>query len=166
MSTEEQNPKHQEDSLIEFCSQRSFEVYKIYTDVISGSKDSRPELNELLMEAYNKKFDAVIIWKLDRLGRSLQHLIRIVNNFKIWNIGLIVQTQQIDTTTPMGMLIFHIFGAIAEFERDLIRERTIQGMKKAKNIGKRGKDKGNRKKGGYYLRYQKKGGDKIKPFLV
>ena len=166
VSTDEQNPKHQEDALLEFSQQKNYEVYKIYTDMISGSKDSRPALNEMLMDAYSHKFESILVWKLDRLGRSLQHLIRIINNIKLWNINLIVSTQQIDTTTPMGMLIFHIFGAIAEFERELIRERTKQGMKKAQNIGKRGKDKNPRKKGGYYLRYQKKGSQEKEPFLI
>lgn len=155
VSTDDQDPKHQEDILKEFAIKNNHEIYKVYTDIISGIKDSRPALNELLIDAFNKKFDAIIIWKLDRLGRSLQHLIRIINNFKNWKINLIVTSQMIDTTTSMGMLFFYFFGAIAEYEWELIRERTLLGLKRAKNVGKRGKDKKQRKKGGYFLRYQK-----------
>lgn len=158
VSTEEQTTDHQVSSLLDFCKNRQYEVYKIYKDVISGAKDSRPELNQMMQDAYNRHFESIIIWKLDRLGRSLQHLLDITNKLERWNIGLICQTQPFDTTSPGGKLIFQIFGAMAEFERNLISERTKLGLKRAKNVGKRGKDKRARKKGGYYLRYQKKGG--------
>jgi len=157
VSTEEQDAKKQEDELLEFSKNRGFEVFKVYTDVISGSKDSRPELNNLMDDAYNNRFNGVLIWKLDRLGRSLQHLIDIVNKFQIWKINLICKTQDIDTSTPNGKLLFHIFGAVAEFERELIRERTRMGLKKAKNVGKRGKDKKPRKRGGYFSFNKNKG---------
>jgi len=150
VSTEEQDAKKQEFELLEFSKSRNYEVFDVYTDVISGSKDSRPSLNNLMQDAYNHKFDSLLIWKLDRLGRSLQHLIDIVNKFNLWNINLICKTQDIDTSTPNGKLLFHIFGAVAEFERDLIRERTKLGLKRAKNVGKRGKDKKPRKRGGYF----------------
>jgi len=155
VSTEEQDPKKQEDELREFCTNRGYSVFKVYTDTISGSKDSRPALNEMMKSAYKREFEAVIIWKLDRLGRSLQHLIDIVSKFKLWKIDLICKTQDIDTSTPNGKLLFHIFGAVAEFERELISERTKLGLKKAKNVGKRGKDKKIRKKSGYLLRWSK-----------
>jgi len=157
VSTSEQNPEKQKDELLEFCKNKKYDVFKIYSDIISGSKSSRPSLNEMMQDAYNKKFDAVLIWKLDRLGRSLQHLVDIVNKFKLWDVGLICKTQDIDTTTPNGKLIFHIFAAVAEFERELISERTKLGLKKAKNVGKRGKDKGKRRKSGYYNRWLNKG---------
>ena len=153
VSTEEQSTDQQIKELQEFCKNRGYEITKIYTDVISGYKDSRPALDQLMKDAFTKSFNAVIVWKLDRLGRSLQHLVSIVNQWKKYDIDFIATTQQFDTTSTNGKLLFHIFGAIAEFERDLIRERTIMGMKKAKNVGKRGKDKKVRKKGGYYLRY-------------
>lgn len=153
VSTDEQDANKQLKELSEFSENRKYEVIKTYQDVISGSKDSRPQLNELMQDAYEHKFDAVIIWKLDRLGRSLKHLIDIMNKFNNWKINLICKTQDIDTTTPNGKLLFHIFGAVAEFERELISERTKLGLKNAKNVGKRGKDKGQRKKGGYYLRH-------------
>ena len=157
VSTQEQNPLHQEKDLKQFCEAREYIIFKIYSDVISGSKDSRPQLNELMKDGYNKKFDSIVIWKLDRLGRSLQHLIDIVNKLQLWNINLICKTQEIDTTTPNGKLLFHIFGAVAEFEREIISERTKLGLKDAKNVGKRGKDKKPRKKAGYNLRWSKEG---------
>ena len=157
VSTQEQNLTNQIEELENYTFNQNIKVYKIYKEKISGSKSSRPKLNELMIDAHNKKFDVVVVWKLDRLGRSLSHLIRIVNNFNLWGVDLIVVSQNIDTTTAGGKLIFHIMGAMAEFERTLISERTKLGLKNAKNVGKRGKDKGPRKKGGYYLRYQKKG---------
>lgn len=156
VSTDEQDVDKQEKELIEYSKRMNYEVFEVYKDIISGTKDSRPSLNRLMFDAFNKRFDGVVIYKLDRLGRSLQHLMDIINKFDLWKINLIVTTQQIDTTTPNGKLLFHIFGAVAEFERSLISQRTKMGLKYAKNIGKRGKDKSPRKKGGYYLRYQKK----------
>ena len=157
VSTEEQNPQIQVDELKTISSQQNYMVYKIYTDKVSGTKSSRPQLMELLKDAKNKKFDTVFVYKLDRLGRSLQHLIKIISYFQKWGINFVCTSQGIDTTNAGGRLVFHIFGAIAEFERELISERTKLGIKNAKNVGKRGKDKKPRKKGGYYLRYQKKG---------
>lgn len=153
VSTEDQNADHQERALKDFCTNRGFEVVKVYSDVISGSKSNRPALNEMMIDAYNKHFESVIIWKLDRLGRSLSHLLDIVHKFELWGVNLICTTQAIDTTTPNGKLLFHIFGAVAEFERDLIRERTKAGLKGNVLVGKRGKDKKQRKKGGYILRW-------------
>jgi len=153
VSTEEQHPEKQESALTEFCNNRDYEIIKVYSDTISGSKSSRPELYHLLQDAYNKQFDAVLIWKLDRLGRSLSHLLDIVNKFKLWKVDLICATQDIDTSTPNGKLLFHIFGAVAEFERELISERVKLGLKNAKNVGKRGKDKKVRRKSGYINRW-------------
>ena len=158
VSTDEQDAGKQEAELREFCSNRGYEIFRVYVDVISGSKNSRPALNELMIDAYAKRFGAVVIYKLDRLGRSLSHLLDLANKFELWHVHLICTTQPIDTTSPVGKVIFAVLGAIAEFERDLIRERTVAGMKhspKKHLIGKRGRDKGVRKKGGYYLRYHK-----------
>jgi len=161
VSTEEQNPQIQIDELKTISSQQNYMVFDIYVDKVSGTKSSRPELMRLLKDAKNKRFDVVLCYKLDRLGRSLQHLIKIISYFQKWDVDFICTSQNIDTTTSSGRLVFHIFAAIAEFERELISERTKLGMKKAKNVGKRGKDKKKRKKGGYYLRYQKKGSMEI-----
>ena len=157
VSTDEQNPVLQVDELKTFALSQNYKVYKVYSDKISGSKSKRPALMEMVKDAYERKFDIIIVWKLDRLGRSLQHLVKLVNAFRDWNIDFICTTQSIDTTSSSGKFIFHIMAAMAEFEKDLISERTKLGIKNAKNVGKRGKDKKRRKKGGYYLRYQKKG---------
>lgn len=165
VSKHEQNPKHQEKSLIKYAQNYGFTIYKIYTDYSSGAKQSRPSLNEMMFDLREKKFDVLLIWKLDRLGRSLKHLLNILNELEIRHIDLICTTQNIDTTNAMGKLFFHIAGAFAEFERELISERTKEGLKHAKNVGKRGKDKKPRRKSGYWLRWerQKKGKQKTTP---
>ncbi len=162
VSKEDQHPENQILELEEFAKDRDFDVYSTYIDKISGSKDSRPALNELLMDARRKKFNAVIVWKLDRLGRSLQHLIQIIQEFENLGIQFICKTQDIDTTKPSGKLIFHIFGAIAEFEREIIRERILLGLERRKKQGKPlgrpkgSKDKKRRRKSGYYQRWSSK----------
>ncbi len=153
VSTEQQDVDKQIKECKSFCKYRKYEVVQIYKDVISGTKDSRPQLDLLMKDCFRKKFEVVVVWKLDRLGRSVKHLISIVNQWKEYGIDFVCVTQQFDTTTPGGKLLFHIFGAIAEHESDLISERTKLGLKHAKNVGKRGKDKKPRKKGGYLLRH-------------
>jgi DNA invertase Pin-like site-specific DNA recombinase len=98
---------------------------KIFSDVASGSKTDRVGLRECI--EFARSGDVIIGWKLDRIGRSLKDLIETVNTLKARGIGLKVLTQNLDTTTPSGMLIFHVFGAIAEFEKSLIQERTAAG---------------------------------------
>jgi DNA invertase Pin-like site-specific DNA recombinase len=154
ISTTEQNLSIQEQELRQFAANNNYDVYKVYSDTISGMKDSRPGLNELMKDSRLKLFDAVIVYKLDRLGRSLQHLLCIVEEWQKRGVAFISVSQGMDTTQASGKLIFAVIGAIAEFERTLISERTKQGLKHAVNVGKRGKDKHPRKKGGYYLRYQ------------
>ncbi len=132
-----QNPENQLMELREFVKRKGWEIYKEYVDRISGAKESRPALNDLMNDARHMHFKAVVVWKLDRLGRSLAHLIQIINEWQKLGVDFICLTQPIDTTTPGGKLIFYIFGAIAEFERDLIRERTLAGIKRARKEGKR-----------------------------
>ena len=162
VSKEDQHPENQILELEEFAKDRGFDVYFTYVDKISGSKDSRPALNELMMDARNKKFNAVVVWKLDRLGRSLQHLIQVIQEWDKLGIDFICKTQPIDSTTPSGKLIFHIFGAIAEFEREIIRERILLGLERRKKQGKKlgrpkgSKDKKARRKSGYYQRWASK----------
>ena len=158
VSKEEQNENIQIKNLKTFAILQNIRVQKVYIDKVSGTKDSRPALNDLMFDMRKGLFNCVVIYKLDRLGRSLAHLITICEEFNNKGIDLIVTSQNIDTKTASGKLLFHILGAVAEFERELISERTKAGLRHAKNVGKRGKDRGPRKKGGYYLRYQKKGG--------
>ena len=123
------------DSLINAGIQKE----SIYTDKISGVKDERPGLRNCLKAL--RKGDTLIVWKLDRLGRNLKHLISIIDDLNKKEIGFKVlagQGASIDTTMPAGKMIFSIFGAFAEFERELIRERTIAGLKAARARGRKG----------------------------
>jgi len=134
-----------------FCQSKGWEIFKIYKDFVSGIKESRPAFNELLNDMRHYKFRAIIVSKLDRLGRSLKHLISLLDEFQLKKVDFIAVTQNIDTTTASGRLQWQIMGAFAEFERELIRERTKEGLKNSPKkhlIGKRGKDKKPRKKRG------------------
>jgi len=166
VSKGEQNPENQANALITFASQQNYNVYKVYTDVITGKADSRPALNELMEDSRKKLFTIVLIWKIDRLGRSLKHLLNIVEEWQKHGIDFISITQGFDTTTASGKMVFSILGAIAEFERELIVERTkagfiykkdgtVIGRKTGKQVGKRGKDHNPRRKSGYLLRWTK-----------
>lgn len=115
---------------------RAADCVRIFEDRASGAKANRPGLIEAL--AYVREGDILVIWKLDRLGRSLQHLIETVSELEKRGVGLRSLTESIDTTTPGGRLIFHVFGALGQFERDLIRERTCAGLAAALARGRRG----------------------------
>src|SRR5947207_6746977 len=127
VSTQDQTLNLQKDALEKIgCS-------KIFTDTISGATTQRLGLDEAL--AYVREGDTLVVWKLDRLGRSLKHLIETISNLNKRNIGFKSITENIDTKTSGGKLIFHIFGALAEFERDIIRERTNAGLQAARARG-------------------------------
>jgi DNA invertase Pin-like site-specific DNA recombinase len=140
VSTEEQNADKQEDICRDYCKRMGWEIFKVYKDVISGSTSSRPEFNLLLEDMRTNKFDCIMVTKLDRLGRSLQHLLSLFNEFSSRGVQFIATTQNIDTTTSSGRLQMQIMGAFAEFERSIISERTKEGLKKRK-AGVRGPDK-------------------------
>jgi DNA invertase Pin-like site-specific DNA recombinase len=127
VSTHSQDTKLQIDALVEAGCK------KIYEDKISGSKTDRPELNQCL-KAMDEN-DVLVVWKLDRLGRSLQHLITVVHELEQQNKGFQSLTESIDTTNPTGKLIFHIFASLAEFERSLISQRVIAGLEASKKMG-------------------------------
>jgi DNA invertase Pin-like site-specific DNA recombinase len=130
VSTHEQTLNLQQDALNKAgCT-------KIFTDTASGAKNERKGLEEALN--YVRKGDTVVVWRLDRLGRSLPHLITTMTDLEERGIGFRSLTENIDTTTSGGKLIFHIFGALAEFERNLIRERTQAGLTAARARGMRG----------------------------
>ena len=158
VSTTDQHPEKQVELLKTFSSHFRIKVYKIYTDVTTGRKDSRPQLNQMLIDMRQGFFDCILCYKIDRLGRSAKHLLTICEELNNKNVQLIFTSQNIDTKTAIGKMFFTILGAVAEFESELISERTKMGLKTAKNVGKRGKDKKPRSKSGYYLRHQKKGG--------
>ena len=109
---------------------------KLFTETASGATAERPVLSEAL--AYLRPGDVLVVWRLDRLGRSLQHLIAVVAQLAECGIGFKSLSEQIDTTTSGGKLVFHVFGALAEFERDLIRERTQAGLAAARARGRVG----------------------------
>lgn len=130
VSTDEQNLSLQMDALTKVGCE------KIFRDQIGGAKTKRIGLDEALN--YLREGDVLVVWRLDRLGRSLQHLIEIINRLEEREVGLQSLQESIDTTTSGGKLVFHIFGALAEFERNLIRERTMAGLEAARARGKKG----------------------------
>jgi len=148
VSTEEQKLDKQLQSCKDFANRNGHEIFKEYLDVISGSKSSRPSFNELLKDMRSNKFDGIIVSKLDRMGRSLQHLLGLIEEFTSKGIHFMAATQNIDTSSSAGRLQLQIMGAFAEFERNLISERTKEALKGNKKVGKRGKDKKERKKRG------------------
>lgn len=145
VSTEDQSIEHQEKALRKYCEAHSHDVYKVYSDVISGTKDSRPGFNQMLTEMRKFKFDAIAVVKLDRLGRSLKHLLSLMEEFKNKGVHFIAVDQNIDTNSSMGKLQLQMLGAFAEFERNLISERTKAAIKDNPKVGKRGKDRKPRK---------------------
>lgn len=130
VSTPDQNLQLQIDAL------NTAGCYRVFADKISGVKTARPELDRLM--DYLRPGDTLVVWKLDRLGRSLIHLMDTVQTLADRGIGFKSLTENIDTTTPGGKLLFHLFGALAEFERDLIRERTMAGLAAARAQGRFG----------------------------
>lgn len=136
VSTQDQTNENQEDRLRDYCKAKEWQVVKEYSDVISGMKDRRPGLDQLLQDARENKFDVVVSVKLDRLGRSLKHLVLLLDELHHFNVDIAFVDQPIDTTSSMGRLVFEILGAIANFERELIRERTIAGQDRARRQGK------------------------------
>jgi len=159
VSTEEQTTLNQELELKRYCDKENYEIYKIYKDEgISGAKTSRPELDKMLQDMRNRCFNAILVWKFDRLGRNTQHLLQVLEELKNKNIRLIATSQQIDTSTPMGKLFFTIIASIGEAERETIRERIILGLKRRRQQGKPvgrqkgAKDKTQRKRLGYFQR--------------
>ncbi len=137
VSTGDQNPQLQLDELAQYAATRGLEVAAEYVDSgVSGAKSQRPQLDRLMLAARRRQFDAVLVWKLDRLARSVRHLTTVAGEFEALGIDLIVPGQAIDTSTPTGRLLFNVLGSIAEFERDLIRERVVAGMRAAQRRGK------------------------------
>jgi DNA invertase Pin-like site-specific DNA recombinase len=130
VSTTVQDPALQHDAL------SAAGCWRTFTDTASGSKTDRPELGEVL--AALRPGDTLVVWRLDRLGRSLPHLIETVRGLEARGVGFRSLQESIDTTTPGGRLVFHVFASLAEFERDLIRERTHAGLAAARARGRKG----------------------------
>ena len=133
-----QDPTMQTRELEEYCQRRGWGIAGTYVDAgVSGAKDSRPELNRLMADAHHRRFSAVLVWKLDRFGRSLRHLVNALAEFEALGVAFISLKDNLDLSTPAGRLMFQIIGAMAEFERSLIVERVKAGMRNAKAKGKR-----------------------------
>lgn len=132
-----QDPEMQLREVREYCQRRGWEVKGEYVDTISGAKDSRPELNRLLADAHRRRFDAVVVWKFDRFARSVSHLLRALETFRSLGIEFVSLSEQMDTSTPAGKMVFTVLAAVAELERSLIAERVRAGLRNARAKGKR-----------------------------
>jgi DNA invertase Pin-like site-specific DNA recombinase len=124
--------------LAQFAEARGWEVAGEYIDSgVSGAKDSRPELNRLMGDAHKRRFDVVCVWRFDRFARSVSHLLRALETFKALGIDFVSYSEQMDTSTPAGKMVFTVLGAVAELERSLIVERVKAGLRNARAKGKR-----------------------------
>jgi DNA invertase Pin-like site-specific DNA recombinase len=124
--------------LEEFCQRRGWELAGCYVDNgISGSKESRPELDRLMVDARQRKLDVVLVWNLDRFGRSLKHLVNALAEFEGLGITFASLKDNLDLSTPSGRLMLQIIGAMAEFERSLIQERVRAGLRNARAKGRK-----------------------------
>jgi DNA invertase Pin-like site-specific DNA recombinase len=132
-----QDPTMQTRELREYCERRGWTVAGEYVDIgISGTKEKRPELDRLLGEAHRRRFDAVVVWRFDRFARSVSHLLRALETFKSLGIEFVSLSEQVDTSTPTGKMVFTVLGAVAELERSLIVERVRAGLRNARAKGK------------------------------
>jgi DNA invertase Pin-like site-specific DNA recombinase len=138
VSTSDQTCENQLLELRRYVAARGWTVFDEYVDAgVSGSKDRRPALDRLLIDAKRRRFDVLIAWRLDRLGRNLKHLVTMLEELQHLGIGFVSLGEGIDCTTPAGKLQLHILAALAEFERERIRERVLAGLQRARAQGKR-----------------------------
>ncbi len=132
-----QDPESQLLPLREYAQARGFEISSEYVDICSGRKDSRPELARLMADAQKRRLDAVAVWKFDRFARSTRHLVTALEQFNALGVDFISLSESIDTSTPMGKMVFTVLAAVAELELSLIRERVVMGLQRAKAQGTR-----------------------------
>ena len=136
VSTKDQSCEMQLRDLRAYCAARSFDAVAEYVDVgQSGAKDSRPELNRLMDDARKRKLDAVLVWRFDRFARSTKHLLTALEEFRSAGIQFISYQENMDTGSPLGQALFTIVAAVAQLERDLIRERVSAGIRNARANG-------------------------------
>ena len=132
-----QSPEMQLIELREYASRRGWTIFREYVDQgVSGCRESRPELNRLMTDAHQRKIDAVLVWKIDRFGRSLKHLVNSLADLSAYGVAFISLRDNLDLSAPSGRLMFQIIGAMAEFERSLIQERVRAGLRNAILKGK------------------------------
>ena len=137
-TTNGQDPTMQTRELKEYCERRGWKIAGEYVDTgISGAREKRPELDRMMADAHRRCFDAVVVWKFDRFARSVSHLLRALETFKALGIEFVSLSEQVDTSTPMGKMVFTVLGAVAELERSLIAERVRAGLRNARAKGKR-----------------------------
>ncbi len=133
-----QDASMQTRELRQFAEARAWTVAGEYIDAgVSGAKDSRPELNRLMADAHKRRFDVVCVWRFDRFARSVSHLLRALETFKALGIDFVSFSEQMDTSTPAGKMVFTVLGAVAELERSLIVERVRAGLRNARAKGKK-----------------------------
>ena len=137
VSTIDQEPENQLQELRRYVEARGWTATPFVDRGVSGAKDKRPALDALLTEAKRRAFDVLVVWRLDRLGRNLRHLVLTIDELIALGIGFVSLGEGIDTSTPAGRLQLHVLGAIAEFERERIRERVLAGLERARAQGKR-----------------------------
>jgi DNA invertase Pin-like site-specific DNA recombinase len=137
VSTLNQDTDMQTRELREYCARRGWDLVHEYVDEgVSGAKESRPALNSLMLDARKRRFDAIAVWKFDRMARSVTHLLRVLEEFRSLGIEFISLSESIDTSTPTGKMVFTVLGAVAELERSLISERVRAGLRNARAKGK------------------------------
>ena len=137
VSTSEQTPENQLQALRAFATARGWASTEFIDHGVSGAKEKRQGLDAMLADVRRRKLDVVVVTKLDRLARSTHHLVTLGKEFQALGVDLVALDQAVDTTTASGRLLFHMLAAIAEFERDLIRDRVLAGLKRARAQGKR-----------------------------
>jgi len=138
VSTKDQSVDMQLNDLERYSKERGLRVFKTYKDNgVSGTKESRPALNELMNDAKKRKFDVVLVWRFDRFARSTKHLVTALYEFRNLGIDFISYQENIDTSSPLGEAIFTIISAMSKLERDIIAERVKGGLRKARDNGKR-----------------------------
>src|SRR6202790_490283 len=137
VSTFDQQPENQLQELRRYVEARGWTAVEHVDRGISGAKDRRPALDQLLTDARRRRFDVLVVWRLDRLGRNLKHLITLLDDLQALGVAFVSLAEGIDATTPAGRLQMQILGAIAEFERGRIRERVVAGLQRARTQGKR-----------------------------
>jgi DNA invertase Pin-like site-specific DNA recombinase len=138
VSTKDQSCELQVRDLRTYCAARGFDLVREYVDVgQSGAKDSRPELNKLMDDARKRQFDAIVVWRFDRFARSTKHLLTALEEFRSLGVQFISYQENIDTSSALGQALFTIVSAVAQLERDLIRERVTAGIRNARANGKK-----------------------------
>lgn len=133
----DQEPQNQLDELQRYAEARGWDARPFVDHGVSGSKEHRPALDAMMKDAQRRRFDVIVCWRLDRLGRSLRHLIALIDEMTALGIGFVSLGESIDATTPSGRLQLHLLGAFAEFERSRIQERVRAGLARAKAQGRR-----------------------------